>query len=328
MWKQTIKGLLAAIRWDRVLAARAARANLLVILNLHRVHPAPNPFWPAILPGHFEKLLSYLRQNFLVTSLEDLEYTHDRHPQKPYAVLSFDDGYLDFVQYAHPILDRYGVRANLNVIPDCVKNGTPPWNVELYDFLQSATPAVLRELSLPGFRDKLRSEAVTEKIRYGASLSRFLKQRPRTERVPLWEQLQSVMQRTNYQLTEMMRLDDVKRMSLHHDIGAHSYSHESMGFEEDSYFEEDVLHCQHYFQNALGMKCLYYAFPNGSYKENQINHLEKLEFKRALLVDEDYADARRFALTRFTIAADNLGDLKLQAAGFRSRRAYARTGSN
>ena len=65
-------------------------------------------------------------------------------------MLSFDDGYKDFIEVAVPLLEKRRIRVNHNVVPGCVESGRPPMNVELQDFIASAPAALLRETPLPG----------------------------------------------------------------------------------------------------------------------------------------------------------------------------------
>ena len=56
-------------------------------------------------------------------------------------------------------------------------------------------------------------------------------------------------------------------------IGAHSFSHESMGYESDSFFRADLMQCRNFFEQQLRLPLDAYAFPNGSYRPEQIQAL-------------------------------------------------------
>src|SRR5438128_1432440 len=120
----------------------------MVVLNLHRVSPHGNAYWPPMHPTVFEDLLRFLSDRFEVTTFREIRQNRQR---RPLAVLSFDDGYYDFVEYAAPLLAKYGLSANQNVIPECVISGLPPWNIQLSDFLQSAPRNLINRIKLDGF---------------------------------------------------------------------------------------------------------------------------------------------------------------------------------
>ena len=133
---------------DRRRLRRLARGAGLIVLNLHNVAPARTRFTRPVPPEVFDELVGWLKRECRVTTfagLGELPSNTDR----PAAVLSFDDGYRDFVEYAMPILERHSVGANQNVVPASVESGRPPWNVELLDAMEQVPVGHLRALELP-----------------------------------------------------------------------------------------------------------------------------------------------------------------------------------
>ena len=155
------------------------RNNLATILNLHRVSREPSEYWPPLSPEVFEDLLSFLKAEFHVCDIRELATTKR---DRPIAVLSFDDGYRDFLEYALPLIERYGMPVNMNIVPECAISGKPIWNVRLYDYLQSASTDEINGLGIAGFSPRLDSDAPDAKMRFGVALSSYLKNRPRLER--------------------------------------------------------------------------------------------------------------------------------------------------
>ena len=87
----------------------------------------------------FDELLSFVNRHFAVVTLSQL-----RAPTaKPKLILSFDDGYRDFLLHAVPILKRHGLHVNQNVIPRCIESGLPPLNVIAADFVGKAPVELL-----------------------------------------------------------------------------------------------------------------------------------------------------------------------------------------
>lgn len=311
--KSAYFGGLSLAGYDRKLLKEIKSRGHIVILNLHQVTNEINPYWPGLKPGLFDFLVGYLKERLRIVGFRDLD---DLKDGEPCAILSFDDGYYNFLENAVPILEKHGVTANLNIVPSCVESGLPMWNVRLYDFLQAA-PLELINKSLPtGFLSELDKEDSQSKVRFGLEISRFLKNRPRKEREALFSPLMSAMDDLEFSTTRMLTADEIRSLSPKVEIGAHSYSHESMEFEEDSFFEEDFARCVRFFEEQLDLPLDIYAFPNGSYRRSQIDFLRENGIRYPLLVGEDYSNKQDDAFTRFTIYASNSRQLKFQALGF------------
>lgn len=315
-FKQSYYQLLKLLRQDAKLLSRIRRENLVVVLNLHQVTPQTNPFWSPMNPEIFDDLLNFLKQNFLVTSFRELEKAQT---DKPLAVISFDDGYYNFIEYALPILEKHNLSANMNIIPSCVESGEPMWNVILYDFLNSAPKSLIDEIRLPGFNVRMKDESFRSKARYGLQISLFLKTRPRQEREELLREIEKPMRKLDFNLTRMMNREEIKEIAKTHEIGVHSFSHESMKFESDAFFEEDLQKCLAYFEKDIGLPLDIYAFPNGSYRPSQIEILQRHDVKYKLLVDERYARKDETVLPRFTIYGATSLETRFQALGFNSK---------
>ena len=308
--------LLDALRRDDRLLERIKREKLLVVLNLHQVSPHENPFWPPLHPKIFDGLLGFLKTHFEIVLFGELKATRN---EKPLAILSFDDGYHNFVEYAVPLLEKHGVRANMNIIPACVESGQPVWNVQLYDFLKTAPKALIDEIRFPGIDLRLKNERYASKVRYGLGISRFLKNRPLSERHELWQGLERTMQKHESSFTRMMNRQEVLQISEFHQVGAHSYSHESMEFEDDSFFENDVTKCHEYFREQLNLPLETYAFPNGSFRSEQVDILKKSGIRNILIVGEDYSRLDDSVFSRFTIYGSSTTEVKYQALGINKK---------
>ncbi len=283
----------------------------LVILNLHRVSENTNPFYPSLSPKHFEELLKFITKEFNVITFAEIE--EYRNSTKPNLILSFDDGFYDFIEYAVALMEKYGVSANQNIIPSCVETDLPVWDVMLGDFLNVAPIKLVNEMQLDGFSMKLMT---SNQVQYGLALTRFLKMRPMTERKRLWRVIEEAMRKVEVSFTRMLSAEEIKSLSKNYEIGAHSYSHESMGIESDDFFKEDFQKCKRFFDEKLRLPLDIYAFPSGSYKNNQFDYLRDNGLKHILLVDEEYATYGRDIYPRFTFYANSISEIKMRALGW------------
>jgi len=306
-------GLIAG-RADKSRLRRIKREKKVAVLNLHRVSPEKNPFWSPLAPEIFEELLQFLQTQFRVVTFADLDSADN--DKWPAAVLSFDDGYYDFIEYALPLLEKYKMPANMNIIPQCAESGKPIWNVRLYDFLNTCSAKFTAEMKIPGFTAELKSDIPRAKIEYGLKLSRFLKNRPRQERKIIWLEIEHYLEKAEFPQTRMMTAGEILQIAGRVDVGVHSFSHESMAYEPYDFFERDFALCRDYFAEKLRLPLTTYAFPNGSYRDNQIDFLRRNGIKHILLVDEKFADPGTDVLTRLTIYGETMTQVRLKSLGF------------
>lgn len=303
--------ILDILNFDKRYLKSIVQNEYLTILNLHRVSNDHNPFYPSLTPSLFDDLLKYIINEFNVITFEDVEKY--KNSKKPNIILSFDDGFYDFLEYAVPILKKYNICVNLNVIPQCIESGKPVWDVVLGDFLNSVPSEVMNNLDFPGFNMILTG---TNKSSYGLALTRYLKNRPKEERVKLWDTIEKAMHPYKINFTRMLNRNEIIEISKVHEIGVHSYSHESMGIETKEFFEEDFLRCKEYFDKTLSLPMNIYAFPSGSYKEYQLDFLEKNGIEHILLVNEEYSNNYTNKHNRFTYYADSKSEVKMRSVGF------------
>jgi peptidoglycan/xylan/chitin deacetylase (PgdA/CDA1 family) len=302
-------------RLDRLLLRLAARRRQTLVLCLHSITNQLNPFWPPTPPRVLDEMLRFLKKRANVRGLRQ-EPIHD--PRRPDVVLSFDDGYHDFVEHAMPILEKHDVRANMNVVPACIESGRPPYNVVLLDALSAAPSSLLRELRLPGV-DAPAGDDREAKARFAAQLGLRLNHTPRAAQKELREALDAWIARVDFRATRMMTRDDVREAAQRHDIGAHAWQHDPMGFEADEYLRSDVARCREYFRDRLELPLDIYAFPDGSYRPSQIALLREEGIRYVLLVGERAASEPATEYPRINVASATPREARLRAAGFRAR---------
>lgn len=282
----------------RAFALRPLPRDSLIVLNFHRVNPAPNPYWPAMNPSVFRRVLIELGKRFAFTSFSQLR---EAASSVPSIIVSFDDGFRDFVTYALPVLDELGVRANLNVIPECVETGLPHWGQRVYDVL-AHVPSSRLDGSEVFRRLGLRHDGTTAgRERTGLLLARHLKYTPRGQRSAWLAELDAMAEEYGVEWAQMMCAREVKQIARYHDVGAHGFSHDTMGVETDEFFREDFTQCEEYFNTRLELPLRYYAFPNGSYRPSQVRFLLAQDVERILLVGETTSRTSARVVSRLTM---------------------------
>lgn len=288
-----------------------AGSGALTILNFHRVAGDDESSYRPMDPFMFEALVTFLQPHFQFTTFAELD--SNQASARPKLILSFDDGYKDFIDVAVPILDRLKVRVNQNVIPECIETGLPPLNVVAQDFIGQAPEELLKAFSVPGLETK---NLVRNRDLMGLRVSAFLKNRRMTEQRSLAEDLWR--QFSNYQEfkpTAMLSLNEVRQLASAHELGAHSYSHASMAFETPEFLENDLTRCRQYFRDSVGTDTKIYAFPNGSCNDSQIRQTRAAGFEHVLLVNDAFSRPHYRVHPRFGIQADTDREARYRALG-------------
>jgi peptidoglycan/xylan/chitin deacetylase (PgdA/CDA1 family) len=249
--------------------------------------------------------------------LENLESTFN---VKPKMVISFDDGYADFVDYALPILDELNIPSNQNIIPYCVESGEPPWNVKIYDFLHQAPLSLVHDVKIPGFTEKLNNENFRAKALFGLAITKYLNNFPKSIRQELLLFLSDLMLKLdNFNPTSMMTIDDCRSLSKSVTLGVHSYAHDAMGLESDAFFQDDFNKCVGFYTTHKLGKLDIYAFPYGSHRTEQIEFLLSKSVQKILLVEEKYAQTHKHIYPRFTMYGTSSKEVACRAMGLNAK---------
>ena len=113
------------------------------ILMYHRFAEADTP--RRLSQRLFEQHLDYLTRHFRVRRLSDVvEALREGRPVEPRTVvLTVDDGYADFVEYAYPLLQKYEVPATVFVVSDFLDRNSWLWTDAIRHALDTTTESRL-----------------------------------------------------------------------------------------------------------------------------------------------------------------------------------------
>lgn len=71
-----------------------------------------------VTPAAFEKQIAWMKaEGFNFVTMQELQENWGQHPEKTVAI-TFDDGYLDNLEHAYPILEKYQAKATIYVVVD------------------------------------------------------------------------------------------------------------------------------------------------------------------------------------------------------------------
>lgn len=244
----------------------SAAKNSLSILSLHRVSDEQDPCWQPISPKNFEILLQYIRQHYHIIRLADV----DKLPQKakkPALVLSFDDGYKDFMNHALPLLQKYELPCNHNFVIDCLEQNATIWTQRLnaifnHLFAQKKTATFYTPTQNPVLIDFTKANWYSLYIQ----LFQQLLKTPHSQRIlqiRTWEEAFGLSPLQ----AEMMNWTDLAACQASGlvEIGSHTYSHNSMITLIDSpdILRQEVEASKKMLETQLNTPINILALPNG-----------------------------------------------------------------
>jgi len=265
-------------------------------------------------------LMKHLQKTCCILRIDELaELTN--YYEKPVVSITFDDGYLDFMENVLPILLELGIPACHNICPSVVDNGIPPWtqvlsaclvncsdsHLEMPDGTLLKIPKPVTEASflgicelLYGIDDEIRMKWIDE---FRASLSEI-------------------------KMSPMMNWEDVNKCQKEGIlIGSHGYAHRNLSQLEDiELLEHEIGGSRQKILNETGHAPVVFAFPNGLYSPLSIEVVEKCGYDITLLCGDatacldNFTDSGRLkSFPRINIGRSNWREESLRASGFHYR---------
>lgn len=126
------------------------RPNGLFCFNYHRIgDPNMSQFDPNVFSCNesvFEQHLKFYKSNFDIVTIDELNALSQSQKKlsSRYALITFDDGYIDNYQLAYPLLKEYQVPATFFIATDFIEKNMIPWWDEIAFLIQSSSQEFLQ----------------------------------------------------------------------------------------------------------------------------------------------------------------------------------------
>lgn len=250
------------------------------------------------------KQLAFFKKHWQIVSLKDYLTNNYRNDRFTIAI-TFDDGYLNNLELALPILESYEIPASFFVTSIQSEGYDILWS----DHLDLGFQFSPEQLEIDGrvfqkgkreffevdtnmsLKNVCRSENFEFKQKMMAAISNIFRQNPKYDMY--WN---------------LMNDTDLKRLAASPlvTIGSHGNFHNNYGEINESEVLSDLKKSKHYLEGIIDKKIEMLAYPDGSYNRNVIDIAEKMGYQFQLAVDylhrNDINDQRifnRFGLNPF-----------------------------
>ena len=270
-----------------------------LVLMYHRVATLTTDPWElAVCPQFFEQQLQVLQKTGLVAPISQLiEQVLSKKIQKPFIILTFDDGYADNYLLAKPLLEKYGLPATFFITSKHLGQEKEFWWDELENILLH-TESLTRYLSLCLQNISFDFDLQDEEI-----LTETLKQKhchwnaylePPTRRSKLYLELWQLLSPLSYAeqqhllaalrqwagITECPRTSylpmleaQLRELATHElfTIGGHTVSHPALAHHPAEIQRHEIAQNKELLEALTGSTINSFAYPSGNYNNTTID---------------------------------------------------------
>lgn len=300
-------------------------------MSLHRISDERNSFWNPIRPKTFDELLRYCKKNYQVIVFEQLKNGDFKKNGKPLLVLSFDDGYYDFYEFALPILVKHGLPCNHNIVNECANSNMTIWTERLNKVFEHHMSNGIHFNLDTAKKVAAVSEFDGSWMQYYIKMFKTLLQLPITEREVILSELESFAKIDTS--CRMMNWDEIKECASNGtEIGSHSYSHDSIGtIASATVLEKEINLSKAEIEAKTGKEINVFALPNGQTGKLADEIISRSEYSFVLYANDELNTlpldvSRQLKISRINLVDEPFPQMALRMEQFHKlARKYART---
>lgn len=296
---------------------RPLRRSDCLVLTYHRVC-AEGDLFPGTPASVFREQMAWVKEHCRVIDPDDLLtgsafVRSDRIP----VLVTFDDGYRDYVTVAYPVLKELGIPAINFLSTDFIDSGAPYWWDELFTAVGTSKVGTVAPPWAGGRRFELDAAGRAEFLR---ACKRRLKEVPEDAKGAELSQLQDLLQVDPAAVPsarQTMTWDEVRATMDMTTYGGHTHTHVIVSRVDESRLAHEVATCTARLAAETGVQPLTFAYPNGDMTAAARAALARAGYRLAFTMQEGFNTAATDPLALNRVAAPRtLAELAWLAGGF------------
>ena len=264
----------------------------------------------------FEKQLQYYKKHFDIISIPEAfeRYRQGVKNKRKTLTISFDDGYMNNLSNALPLLEKYKIKATFFISGIIAQES----DYLLYSDVIDAMNYFYKNevLEIAGMHIKNGSL-----VHDGTDLIEFLKHKTANEREDILDEMilklniKKKIKEIDTEIWKLLDKDSLKKLasSEYVDIGSHAYLHYNLGLIDRFDAEQELLKSKEVLEKTIEKKIDMIAYPDGCYNKEVKDMAEQLGYDKQLAVDyrceDDLNDKRilqRHGISNTTTYASNM----------------------
>jgi peptidoglycan/xylan/chitin deacetylase (PgdA/CDA1 family) len=286
-----------------------------LVLMYHRVAKPEADLWEiSVSPENFEAQLQVLKHTANVIQLPELvENLKQKKVKKNTIAITFDDGYVDNITTAKPLLEKYDLPATFFITSSNIGRKTEFWWDELENlilFSPQLPPSISLTINNRLIETDLRNEALLSSNKRQLNCTwKACSTAPPTIRCQLYYQLWELLKPLPYQtqkeelqkIREWVRWPENSRTinySMSHqqleqlgkcelfEIGAHTNSHAALGCHSRQEQQQEILLNRQFLKGLTGRESNLLSYPYGNYNQDTLLAAATTGFSAAFTTEE------------------------------------------
>lgn len=297
---------------------RKAKGRDITVLCFHRVSRERDFFFDPVDPESFEKIVQYCSKNYHITSFARV----NEPASKPKLILSFDDGYYDFMENVVPVLVKYNIPCNHNLVNSCLSHNTTIWTQQLNDIFNHLRTnhitdnKTIAETSGPFTNDWF--------AYYNAFFQKLLTLKKEERDDILGSLLAAYKLKPAYR---MMNWEDASLCAGKYqvEIGCHTYTHDCLAtLDTREELDAEIGRSLEELEARLGNKISLFAPPNGRYNQATLDYLKEKGIEHILILDDKTAVPASLQTKGTLVSRINMGNEPLPLMILRAEQFHAK----
>lgn len=262
----------------------------------------------------FRRHCEALKKAFDVVSLETAMHFLDgeRKVTRPLAVITFDDGYLDFYEEAFPVLNDLGLPATVFLPTNLIGQNKPLAHDRIFWLVKQALE---KRVSISAALDKAGVKKDFSDSRDLLSVTDAIVYLPHEQREKVIAELEKLLgdfaaYPREYQLLSWEMVREMARKGIN--FGDHTANHVVLPLEDESLLEAEIINSKRELERELGKKVISFAYPNGEYNARVRQFVAQAGYKIAVTTEKriNQPGADLLALGRISLCEESTRGFK------------------
>ncbi len=294
--KNKIASIYDSLGWNA--RRRQSLLHTVLVLTYHGILPAEMirggehlfEYRNVVTQEEFSRQMAYIVQYYTPIAAPMLEHLAPPPDGKPYAIITFDDGFENNYHYAYPVLKQYGIAGHFFLTTDFMGTRRLLWTEEVtYRIMNTRSPKIT--LTLEGNKSiEFSTHSIKAKEVASINLRKWLKLQRRSVIEKALSQLREQtgdvstndLPRERYQF---MNWDQIREMQQGGMVfGSHTSHHFLLNNLTGDEVRETLQQSRQVIERELQQPCELFSYPNGeaqnfSPRDHQI--LQELNFRFA-----------------------------------------------